>query len=407
MLTIEVLGVEEEAAIPENNHKVKRSEEMKNAYLLFVGGLMFISGPTGFAASFQGLGVLPGGEYISYAYGVSGDGSVAVGYSGSIHHQAFRWTPEGGMVNLGTVYAYTAYGASSNGSVIVGDGYLGGPSRQAFRWTVDGGVVGLGYLPGANKSGAYGVSADGSVVVGISSVSSTVGEAFRWTSGGGMVGLGDLEGGEYWSHALATSANGSVVVGYGTSASGTEAFRWTSGGSMVGLGDLAGGIFESWARGVSGDGSVVVGQGSSASGREAFRWTSAGGMVGLGDFPGGAFKSNALAVSADGSIVVGSSSSTFDVHDYARYGEAFYWTESGGMQNLKNILINLGADLTAWDSTTWTLTEATGISPDGKTIVGYGFNGGSPEAWIATIPEPATMCLLGLGVLGLLKKRRA
>ena len=171
---------------------------------------------------------------------------------------------------------------------------------------------------------------------------------------------------------------------------------------MVGLGYLTG-ASKSGASGVSADGSVVVGYGNSGSGNQAFRWTSASGMVGLGDLAGGEFKSNAIALSADGSIVVGSSSSALNSY----YGEAFYWTESGGMQTLKDVLINFGADLTAWDSTTWTLTAATGISTDGKTIVGYGFNGGSPEAWIATIPEPATMCLLGLGVLGLLKKRRA
>jgi hypothetical protein len=74
------------------------------------------------------------------------------------------------------------------------------------------------------------------------------------------------------------------------------------------------------------------------------------------------------------------------------------------MQDLKELLINLGADLTAWDKTTWTLTAATGISADGKTIVGYGYNGGSPEAWIATIPEPATLSLLALG--GMMLRRR-
>jgi PEP-CTERM putative exosortase interaction domain len=208
-----------------------------------------------------------------------------------------------------------------------------------------------------------------------------------------MVGLGDLEGGEYWSSAAATSANGSVVVGYGSSASGGEAFRWTSGGGMVGLGDLAGGTFGSTASGVSADGLVVVGYGNSSSGQEAFRWTSEGGMVGLGDLAGGAFYSEAKGVSADGSIVVGSSSSALNSY----YGEAFYWTESGGMQSLKDVLTNLGVDLTAWDSTTWKLTAATGISADSKTIVGYGFNGGSPEAWVATIPEPATVVLIGLG----------
>ncbi len=383
--------------MPKNNHKVKRSEKKKNVYLLFAVGLMLVSGASAFAAaSFQGLGDLTGGAYQSRAYSVSPEGSVVVGYGNSSYGQeAFRWTAGGGMVSLSNTCTAYSYGVSSNGSVVIGDAYL--PTREAFRWTSEGGMVGLGYLTGASKSGASGVSADASVVVGYSSVSSTVGQAFRWTSGGGMVGLGDLPGGLYFSQAYGVSTDGSVVAGYGTSASGKEAFRWTSGSGMVGLGDLAGGTFGSYANAVSADGAVVVGYGTSALGQEAFRWTAAGGLVGLG------VKSNALAVSADGSIVVGTTSS--DLNSY--YGEAFIWTESGGMQSLKDVLVGLGADLTAWDSTTWKLTAATGISADGKTIVGYGLNGASPEAWIATIPEPATMCLLGLGGLGLLKKRRA
>ena len=380
---------DEEILTPKNAGRIKMEANRrrklggKSGIFVILGGLAWVFCTSAFgAASFQGLGDLPGGAYESCAYSVSGDGSVVVGYSQSVNRQAFRWTATGGIVGLS---AYTAYGASSNGSVIVGGVYLGG-SRQAFRWTVDGGVVGLGYLPGAQKSDAFGVSADGLVVVGVSSTSPTVNEATRWTWGGGMVGLGDLSGGDFSSFANGVSADGLVVIGHGTSASGSEAFRWTAATGMVGLGDLAGGIFKSQASAVSADGSVVVGYGNSSSGQEAFRWTSDGGMVGLGDLEGGAFKSNALAISADGSIVVGSSSSALNSY----YGEAFYWTELGGMQSLKDVLINLGADLTAWDGTTWTLTSATGISADGKTIVGYGSNGGSREAWIAVLPSPKT-----------------
>jgi probable HAF family extracellular repeat protein len=276
---------------------------MKNS-LLFTTVLVLVLTATGFAASFQGLGDLPGGAYKSEAYGISSDGSVVVGYSpGTTLQAAFRWTAEGGIVSVGN--AYKAYGVSSNGSVIVGESYSGSPSRQAFRWTPDGGEVGLGYLTGASKSGAYGISADGSVVVGFSSVSSSIGEAFRWTSGGGMVGLGDL----------------------------------------------AGGSFESFATGISADGSVVVGYGSSASGQEAF-----------------------------------------------------YYDSSDGMQSLKDILTNnCGLDLTGW-----ALRSANEISADGLTIVGFGTNpSGYQEAWVATIPEPATLFLLGMGGLALLRKRRA
>jgi hypothetical protein len=48
-----------------------------------------------------------------------------------------------------------------------------------------------------------------------------------------------------------------------------------------------------------------------------------------------------------------------------------------------------------------------GISDDGLTIAGNGDNSyGNYEGWIVTIPEPATLLLLGLGSLALLRKRR-
>ncbi len=56
------------------------------------------------AASFQGLGDLPGGRFSSYASGVSADGSVVVGSSESTAMftvEAFRWTQSTGMVGLG------------------------------------------------------------------------------------------------------------------------------------------------------------------------------------------------------------------------------------------------------------------------------------------------------------------
>ena len=209
-------------------------------------------------------------------------------------------------------------------------------------------------------------------------------------------GLGDLPGGAFRSLAHGVSADGSVVVGMGHSASGLEAFRWTSASGIVGLGDLPGGGSLSWARGVSADGSVVVGDSASASGDEAFRWTQATGMVGLGDLPSGRFESWAWDVSADGSVIVGMGRSASGL-------EAFIWDAPNGMKNLKDVLVkDCGLDLTGW-----TLSAAYGISDYGLTIVGAGYNpSGSEEAWIATIPEPATICLLALGSLMLIRRKR-
>ena len=161
---------------------------------------------------------------------------------------------------------------------------------------------------------------------------------------------------------------------------------------MVGLGRL--GKYGSIAYSSSADGSVIVGRSGFGYYGEAFRWEN-GEMVGLGDLPGDLFESRAYDVSADGSVIVGRG-------NLALRFEAFIWDEDNGMRSLTDVLENdYGLDLSGWR-----LIAATGISADGLTIVGEGYNpAGDAEGWIATIPEPSTLLLLGLGILALRQKR--
>jgi probable HAF family extracellular repeat protein len=140
----------------------------------------------------------------------------------------------------------------------------------------------------------------------------------------------------------------------------------------MGLGDLPGGSFESSALDVSADGSVIVGYGTSANGQEAFRWTAQTGMISLG-------LGRATAVSGDGSAVVGTNT------------DAFYWTPSLGMVNLRAFLVSHGVDLTGWF-----FLAPTAISDDGLAITGFGPRVTGVENWVVTIPEPATFVLAGL-----------
>jgi probable HAF family extracellular repeat protein len=302
------------------------------------------------------LGTL--GGWGSQAFGVSADGSVVVGYASTAagYVRAFRWTVDGGMQDLGTLgggYSW-AYGVSADGSVVVGYASTAARYVRAFRWTVDGGMQDLGTLPGYDWSQAYGVSADGSVVVGVSG-----GRAFRWTVDGGMQDLGTLPGGNQ-SVAYGVSADGAVVVGRAEKAAWRwHAFRWTVEGGMQDLGTLGGS--GSWAYGVSADGSVVVGWAANAAGYvRAFRWTVDGGMQDLGTLPG-YNESLAYGVSADGSVVVGRAGNT------AGYWHAFRWTASGGMEDLNITYACLLTDGSI-------LSEAFAISPDGRYIVGWGYN---------------------------------
>lgn len=237
------------------------------------------------------LGGIPGSSISSsFAHAVSADGSVIVGESAGT---AFYWTSSGGMIGLGNVaggdFTSTyAWDVSADGSVVVGYGYLPPNAplftpKEAFRWTPEEGMVGLGDLPGGIfNSDARGVSADGTVIVGESN-SATGSEAFRWTPEEGMVGLGSLPGGGFNTSATATSADGSVIVGNGRFAGSAieEAFVWDQTNGIRLLKDVlieGGASLGGWtqlthAYNISADGTTIVGRGVRNGRVEAFAAT--------------------------------------------------------------------------------------------------------------------------------------
>jgi uncharacterized membrane protein len=328
-------------------------------------------------SSFLGLPKL--GGYDAQTAGISADGSTLVGTCG---HEAFRWSLGTGIVGLGHLPGDPESGAAASsgaGSMIVGSSGAFPTYFEPFLWTADSGMRSLGF-PGY----ADDITPDGVAVVGTSNWT-----AYRWTEAGGKVELGRPAGATD-SLAHAVSADGSVIAGNSGMPGGAEsAWRWTRSGGFEDLGLLPNAT-QAYVMDMSQDGATVVGH-SNGDGwvSEPFRWTAAEGMVGFG------FEGFAKAVSGDGSIIAGF---------YLNLGHngAFIWDQGHGARLAKTVLEqDYGLNLSGWE-----LSQVSAMSLDGMVYAGRGYNpAGVQAAWVAIVPEPATVSLLVLAALVASRRR--
>ena len=183
------------------------------------------------------FGPFPGEQDQTQAYGLSGtwQAPVAVGAAikgsgpnGATFH-AFRWTPPGGLQDLGltTGAESIAIAISADGSVIVGEARDASGFWRAFRWTAATGMQDIGTL-GGPESAAFAVSKDGSVIVGTSLTNGSTGsnDCFIWTAKTGMQNLlsvlqaAGVHTADNWvtlTELNGVSTDGTVMVGYGQS----------------------------------------------------------------------------------------------------------------------------------------------------------------------------------------------
>jgi uncharacterized membrane protein len=321
------------------------------------------------AVTFEVLGTVdyaPGEKSIL----VSDDGATVLSArTGAGSQRAFVWRLSQGIVTYYERDNYSPRGLSGDGKLIVGYHY-------------------------SSLSGARDASYDGTVVVGYRILEYPRSEAVRSRVGESTIGLGDLPGGEQSSSATAVSADGSTVVGSSWGEDWLQPFRWTAEDGMTPLGLLPGATSprgKAWD--VSADGLAVVGAVSSSHGwSEAFRWTPESGLQGLGDFPGGHFDSHAYAISADGKTIVGTG-----MVEGPQGNRAFVWDETHGMRRVEQLLADAGIHqprLALW--------SATGVSANGRVIVGWGVEtsdtgAAGTVAWrldLGPIPEPSCQVLL-------------
>lgn len=320
---------------------------------------------------------------------------VACGQHGTCSEAAACVEPACRFVPVG----FSVHGTGSRGAAISHDGQsvagksfeVGGDSR-AFRWRETTGMAALGW----DTLDATVISADGAKVAG----AVPGGFSFRELSGG-MLAYSD----QYVS-VFDGSADGRVLVGRW----GNTAMRWLEGSDPEWLApngahgrSLGSPLFEgvSVVSGVSADGTIIVGGGGlPAHGgvQEAFIWQEGVPTLGLGTLLGTTGStSSASAVSPNGLTVVGSSSGPGGSPT-----SGFRWTQATGMQSLgafvpeavsdSGVIVGHGANgraavlsssLGDGDLATllqgcgvnvsgWLLTQASDVTPDGKTLVGWG-----------------------------------
>ena len=364
------------------------------------------------AASFQGVGGLSDNVFmISECLGVSGDGSVAFGSSRSSGGwEAFRWTAQAGIQSLGDlpgghVGGY-AFDSSYDGSVIVGSSYTnnssGYPVERAYVWTQEAGMKELP-LPddpyfNNGSTAAFAVSADGRMITGLVSRGHSVllqsdrNRSVIWNLGNDattLIDWPDNTGFDARFQRVDISADGSTLLIDGS----PDSFVWTQ---QHGYTETVAG-----AMALSPDGSTIMGTVPffDEFRDDAFIWTEQSGQQFIGTVDGW-ISNHAIDISYDGSTVVG-----YLLNDPREYEDhaAYIWDDQDGVRLVQDILENdYRLDLTGW-----TLTNATGISDDGLTLVGNGINpDGVEEGWIATIPEPATLILFALGGIALRRQNR-
>src|ERR1700674_4332299 len=181
------------------------------------------------------FGPFPGEQDQTSAFGLSGTAQAPVAVGAAIKgsgqfgptFHAFRWTPAGGLQDLGLTTGSESFATaiSGNGLVIVGEARDASGFWRAFLWTASTGMQDIGTL-GGPESAAFAVNNDGTVIVGSSLTSggSASNAAFVWTAKTGMQDLKTalqavgVHTADNWV-SLATvdgiSADGTVIVGYG------------------------------------------------------------------------------------------------------------------------------------------------------------------------------------------------
>jgi probable HAF family extracellular repeat protein len=297
---------------------------------------------------------------------------------------ALNWMPTSGTRDIG---GRSAVAVSTDGSTVIGRALDDRGLENAAIWTGGTSWRLLGsFTPDAQPcdqllSGSFGASDDGKVIVGLGWNGCRIAHAFRWEEATGMIDLGSTTANS--SRANNVSGDGRVVVGWQEDAFGfRQGARWVNRTQTLFVGPQGGVVGEAFD--ANRDGSFIVGAHCNPADPRAiaaWAWTAADGVrcypvtvpPRLPNHPYSAFMQ---ATSDDGRVIGGSLSFGLDA-------EALLWID-GQLHFLVDYLRANGYPdaFRGWVNTGF----VTGVSPDGRTIVGYGAGPRTFQGYLITLP---------------------
>ena len=316
---------------------------------------------------------------------VSGSGFTVVGSilgGGSdpqFGNQGFYWMQTTGVVPIGGTQAAAI---SRDGRTIAGRALDAQGQENAAIWLggTDWQVLGS-FSPDAQScdrllSGTFGLNDDGKVIVGLGWDGCRLAHGFRWEERSGMVDLGSTVPGRS-SRANDVSGDGRVIVGWQDDEFGfRQGAVWREGVQEIVIGPF-GAVGEAAAS--NSDGSLIVGQNCDPINLSAWSWRPETGVVchlveeSTDPRP---FITMMLATSEDGRVIGGARS-------FGPESRAVLWLD-GEPQYLEDYLRANGVSdaFENWINTGF----ITGVSRDGRVIVGQGAGPLNFQGYIVILP---------------------
>ncbi|HEY4311342.1 MAG TPA: PEP-CTERM sorting domain-containing protein [Pirellulales bacterium] len=322
------------------------------------------------------LGLLPGTTSAD-ADAINDNGQiVGTTYLSSGATQAFLYEGQGPMQKLSTPTASRGYAINNSGQAV------GDFNDRAAAFAADGTPIPLNGLNPQFQSSAEAINDSGEIVGAVFTNSSVLDvQAYSYSGAGPAQLLGTL-GGTY-SNATGINNSGQIVGMSYLSDGERHAFLYNGSGPLQDLGTLGGPY--SGAEDINNHGQVVGFAAINGNDNHAFLYSGNGPIQDLGILPGESF-GHAYAINDNGDIVGNSRDADLVWH-------AFIYT-TGQMFDLNTLV---GPAPSFW------IEAALGINNLGQ-IVGYGPDAtGQEHALLLTpVPEPTTLALCIIGLLGVL-----